>query len=56
MTLFNRLSLLLLIAGMLLGDIVIASVGLVGVCGAALYLSIREDAHSDAPSEPEFLA
>lgn len=56
MILFNRLSLLLLVAGMLLGDIVVASVGLVGVCGAALYLSIREDAQVDAPSEPELLA
>ena len=36
MILFNRLSLLLLIAGMLLGDIVVASLGLVGIDMTAL--------------------
>nr|WP_315404762.1 hypothetical protein [uncultured Pseudomonas sp.] len=56
MTLFCRLSLLLLIVGMLLGEIVLASVGLVGVCGAALYISIREDTPQPPPAEPEFLA
>ncbi|MDH1574212.1 MULTISPECIES: hypothetical protein [Pseudomonas] len=56
MALFCRLSLLTLLAGMLLGDIVIATVGLVGVCAAAVYLDIRQDAHNDAPNEPDFLA
>ncbi|MCI0915107.1 hypothetical protein ACIPZC_15800 [Pseudomonas sp. NPDC089743] len=56
MALFCRLSLLTLLAGMLLGDIVIASVGLLGVCGAAVYLDIRQDALNDAPNPSDFQA
>ncbi|MBA6118028.1 hypothetical protein JET76_23225 [Pseudomonas putida] len=56
MTLFCRLSLLILIAGTLLGNIVIASIGLVGLCGAAVYIDIRKDAAVPTPREPEFLA
>ncbi|WP_166887387.1 hypothetical protein [Pantoea sp. Cy-639] len=56
MTTLNRISLLTLLAGMLLGDIVIASVGLLGLCAAAVYLNMRQDSHDDTPSEPRFLA
>ncbi|MFB4390554.1 MULTISPECIES: hypothetical protein [unclassified Pseudomonas] len=46
---FSRLSLLLLVAGMLLGDIVLASVGLVGVCTVAVLHELRQD-DSPVPS------
>lgn len=46
---FSRLSLLLLVAGMLLGDMVLASVGLVGVCTVAVLHELRQD-DSPVPS------
>ncbi|HDS1733119.1 MULTISPECIES: hypothetical protein [Pseudomonas] len=56
MTLFCRLSLLTLVAGMLLGEITIASVGLVALCTGAVIIDIRSDRRANASSEPEFLA
>ncbi|MGE7989665.1 hypothetical protein ACQKPE_01150 [Pseudomonas sp. NPDC089554] len=46
---FSRLSLLLLVVGTLLGDIVLASIGLVGVCTVAVLHELRQD-DSPAPS------
>lgn len=54
---FSRLSLVLLIAGMLLGDIVLASIGLVGVCAAAVHRELRQPPPpASTPSNAEFLA
>lgn len=55
MTTLSRLSLLVLIVGMVLGDIIVASVGLVGLCGAAVYLTVKQDEEVE-PTKPEFLA
>ncbi|MDZ3991948.1 hypothetical protein [Pseudomonas sp. Teo4] len=55
MTTLSRLSLLILIVGMVLGDIIVASVGLVGLCGAAVYFTLQQDAEVEA-TKPEFLA
>ncbi|WP_277459335.1 hypothetical protein [Pseudomonas entomophila] len=61
MTTLSRLSLLALIVGMLLGEIVLASLGLAGLCGAAVYLDVRQDAQAEdcqetTASDPQFLA
>ncbi|MBF8720384.1 MULTISPECIES: hypothetical protein [Pseudomonas] len=56
MTTLFRLSLMLLIIGMILGDIVLASVGLCGVCGLAVYDSIEQDAQAAPPAESDFIA
>ncbi|MDF0729550.1 hypothetical protein P0Y43_02265 [Pseudomonas entomophila] len=53
---FSRLSLLLLIAGMLLGDIVLASVGLTGVCCAAFHAERREDPPAAPSTASDFIA
>lgn len=53
---FSRLSLLLLVAGMLLGDIVLASIGLVGVCSAAVMREIARDASAAAAPSSRFIA
>ncbi|AGZ35341.1 hypothetical protein C4Q28_13990 [Pseudomonas sp. SWI6] len=55
MTTLSRLSLLVLVLGMVLGDIIVASVGLVGLCGAAVYFTLKQDAQ-DPPTSPGFLA
>ena len=44
MVTFARASLALLMAGMLFGDIVVASIGLIGVCAAATYRECRSAA------------
>lgn len=54
-TLF-RITVFLLLVGMLLGDILLASVGLVGVCSLAVYTSIQQDKQAAGPVESEFLA
>lgn len=56
MTTVFRISLLLLLAGLLLGDIVVASIGLAGLCGGAIYASILQDAEARAPAEAQFIA
>ncbi|QXI36563.1 hypothetical protein [Pseudomonas xantholysinigenes] len=56
MTTVFRISLLLLLAGVFLGDIVVASIGLAGLCGGAVYVSILQDAEAPAPVESEFIA
>lgn len=56
MTTVFRISLLLLLAGLLLGDIVVASIGLAGLCGGAVYASILQDAEAPAPVEAPFIA
>ncbi|MDH0303231.1 MULTISPECIES: hypothetical protein [unclassified Pseudomonas] len=56
MTALFRLSLLLLVIGMLLGDIVLASLGLIGLCGGAIYLDIRQDSQAPGAGESEFTA
>jgi hypothetical protein len=56
MTTIFRISLLLLLAGVFLGDIVVASIGLAGLCGGAVYVSILQDAEAPAPVESEFIA
>lgn len=55
MTTLSRLSLLVLVLGMVLGDIIVASMGLVGLCGAAVYFTLKQDAQ-DPPTSPGFLA
>ncbi|MCG8291241.1 MULTISPECIES: hypothetical protein [Pseudomonas] len=60
-TTLSRLSLLALVVGVLLGEIVLASIGLAGLCGAAVYLSVQQDSQiaarrDDGPSDPQFLA
>ncbi|WP_172402978.1 hypothetical protein [Pseudomonas putida] len=56
MTTLFRLSLMLLIVGMILGDIVLATVGLCGVCGLAVYNTIQQDAKAEPPAESDFIA
>lgn len=56
MVMLFRISLLLLLAGMLLGDIVLASIGLIGICGGAVYTSVRQDAQEPDPVESQFTA
>ncbi|MDZ4021091.1 hypothetical protein [Pseudomonas sichuanensis] len=56
MVMFCRLSLLTLVAGTLLGDIVIASVGLLALCAAAVYHNIQQDTPQEEPQEPGFTA
>lgn len=56
MTTLFRASLLLLIVGMILGDIVLASVGLCGVCGIAVHGTIQQDARAEPPAESDFIA
>lgn len=58
MAMFCRLSLLILVAGTLLGDIVVASVGLVCLCVAVVYHNVQQDqdAHQEDPQEPGFTA
>ncbi|MFJ4156336.1 hypothetical protein ACIPZF_16250 [Pseudomonas sp. NPDC089752] len=56
MTTLFRISVLVLIAGMLLGDIVLASFGLVAVCGLAVYSNIQEDEQAECQQPPDFLA
>jgi len=56
MTTLFRISVLLLIAGMLLGDLLLASVGLAGVCGIAVHGNLQQDKHAACPPESEFLA
>ncbi|MFD2641976.1 hypothetical protein [Pseudomonas japonica] len=53
---FSRLALLLLVVGMLLGEIVLASVGLVGVCTAAVLADLRQDPPAPEPTTADFLA
>lgn len=53
---FPRLALLLLVTGMLLGDIVLASIGLVGVCVAAVLADLRQDPPAVEPSTIDFIA
>lgn len=56
MTAVFRISLVLMLAGMGMGDIVVASVGLLGLCAGAVVLSIRQDAVVLAARESEFIA
>jgi hypothetical protein len=49
MVMFCRLSLLILVAGTLLGDIVVASVGLVALCAAAVYHNVQQDTAQEEP-------
>ncbi|MFK3683328.1 hypothetical protein [Pseudomonas sp. NPDC088890] len=56
MTTLFRITVFLLVVGMLLGDILLASVGLVGVCSLAVYTSIQQDKQAACPAESEFLA
>ncbi|MDH0649876.1 hypothetical protein N5D48_20660 [Pseudomonas sp. GD03858] len=57
MTTLFRLSLLLLIIGMVLGDIVLASLGLVGLCAGAVYLDVRQDSQAQPEAgESQFTA
>jgi len=56
MTTLFRITVFLLLVGMLLGDILLASVGLVGVCSLAVYTSIQQDKQAACPAESEFLA
>lgn len=53
---FSRLSLLLLVAGMLLGDIVLASVGLVGVCTVAVLHELHQDDSPGPSPTSKFIA
>lgn len=53
---FARLSLLLLIAGILLGDIVLASIGLVGVCTVAVVHELRQDGSPGPSPASKFIA
>ncbi|PAV70325.1 hypothetical protein WR25_07302 [Diploscapter pachys] len=56
MTALFRISLVLMLAGMGMGDIVVASVGLLGLCAGAVMLSIRQDAVAQPARESEFIA
>ncbi|MGY3014524.1 hypothetical protein [Pseudomonas mosselii] len=57
MTALFRISLFLMLAGMGMGDIVVASVGLVGLCGGAVVLSVRQDeGEGREVVESEFIA
>ncbi|MBI6899279.1 hypothetical protein JET64_20945 [Pseudomonas putida] len=57
MTTLFRISLILLLAGMGMGDIVVASVGLVGLCGGAVVLRVRQDdGEVRGGGESEFIA
>ncbi|MCF1487292.1 hypothetical protein LZ838_07955 [Pseudomonas sp. AA27] len=57
MTTLFRISLILLLAGMGMGDILVASVGLVGLCGGAVVLSVRQDdGEVRGGGESEFIA
>jgi len=56
MTALFRISLVLLLAGMGMGDIVVASIGLLGLCAGAVVLSIRQDQGVHASRESEFIA
>ncbi|ANY86688.1 MULTISPECIES: hypothetical protein [Pseudomonas] len=56
MTTLFRASLLLLIVGMILGDIMLASVGLCGVCGIAIHNTVQQDARAEPPAESDFMA
>lgn len=56
MTTLYRISLLLLIVGMILGDIVLASTGLFSVCGLAIHSSVERDAQAEPPAESDFIA
>ncbi|MFJ2982902.1 MULTISPECIES: hypothetical protein [unclassified Pseudomonas] len=56
MTTLFRISALVLVAGMLLGDILLASAGLVAVCSLAVYNDIQQDKHADRPPLSAFLA
>lgn len=59
MTALFRISLFLMLAGMGMGmgDIVVASLGLVGLCGRAVVLSVRQDeGEGRKVGESEFIA
>ncbi|BAN54522.1 MULTISPECIES: hypothetical protein [Pseudomonas] len=56
MTTLFRISVLVLVAGMLLGEILLASVGLACVCGVAVYSNIQQDKQPACPADSEFLA
>ncbi|MDH0734105.1 hypothetical protein N5F23_23515 [Pseudomonas sichuanensis] len=56
MVMLCRLSLLILVAGTLLGDIVVASVGLAALCAAAVYHNVQQDTPEEEPQEPGFTA
>lgn len=58
MTALFRISLVLMLAGMGMGNIVVASVGLLGLCAGAVVLSVRQDEGEDAEvtGESEFIA
>ncbi|MEE1888592.1 hypothetical protein [Pseudomonas carassii] len=56
MTALFRISLFLLLAGMGIGDIVVASVGLIGLCGGAVVLSVRQDSEGREVQKSEFIA
>ncbi|WP_173862480.1 MULTISPECIES: hypothetical protein [unclassified Pseudomonas] len=56
MTALFRISLVLMLAGMGMGDIVVASVGLLGLCAGAVVLSIRQDESAQVSRESEFIA
>ncbi|WP_194790457.1 hypothetical protein [Pseudomonas sp. UFMG81] len=56
MTTISRLSLMTLLAGMLLGDIVVASIGLAGLCIAAVHFNILQDHQQSEPSDQSFVA
>ncbi|CAK15484.1 hypothetical protein [Pseudomonas entomophila] len=47
----SRLSLLALVVGVLLGDIFMASAGLAGLCGAAVYLNVLQDTQAQEPQD-----
>ncbi|MDR0280103.1 hypothetical protein V0R50_15945 [Pseudomonas sp. 148P] len=53
---FPRLALLLLVVGMLLGEIVLASIGLVGVCTAAVLADMSQDPPAPEPTTADFIA
>lgn len=59
MTALFRISLFLMLAGMGMGDIVVASLGLVGLCGRAVVLSVRQgegEGEGRKVGESEFIA
>ncbi|PZW74533.1 hypothetical protein DFS21_11536 [Pseudomonas sp. 2848] len=58
MTALFRISLVLMLAGMGMGDIVVASVGLLGLCAGAVVLSVRQDEGevAEVTGETEFIA
>ncbi|UVM18887.1 hypothetical protein LOY42_11480 [Pseudomonas sp. B21-023] len=60
MTALFRINLVLMLAGMGMGDIVVASVGLLGLCAGAVVLSVRQDEGegegAEVTGETEFIA